>query len=138
MIFDKTLMFSENQSVIGGSVISTNVVDLGKSTRGLVRDIGKGTGTPILIQVVEDFVGNDGLQVVCEISSKEDFSTDVDDLWVTPVAGVSKLKAGYVFTPEVIARGANKRYMRLKYLSNGSFTAGNVTAGITMGNQSNG
>ena len=49
MIIDKTNMFSEEQAVTA-TAASANIVDLGVS-----RDVGRGTGVPLLVQVTEAF-----------------------------------------------------------------------------------
>jgi len=136
MIFDKTAMFSQAQSVTA-TAASTHVIDLGKRTAGLGRDIGKGAGIPILCQVVEQFYGSGGLRVSCEVSDDEAFTAPVE-VWRSPDIVASRLKAGFIFTPETVQRGTDKRYMRLKYTAVGALTSGKLTAGITMGNQSNG
>jgi len=137
MIFDRTTLFSDRQSVMA-TVNSTNVVDLGPVANGLTRDIGKGTGIPILVQVVEGFSGSGSVRVTAQVSDKEDFATDVSTAWESPVIPTTQLKAGYVFVPETVTRYTNKRYMRLRYSVTGTGISGKLTSGITMGNQSNG
>jgi len=136
MIFDKTTMFSDSQSVTG-TANSTNVVDLGPVANGLSRDIGKGTGIPILVQVVDSFSGGGSVRVTAQVSDNEAFTAPVT-AWESPSVSTTQLKAGYVFVPETVTRYTNKRYMRLRYSVTGTGISGKLTAGITMGNQSNG
>jgi len=150
MIFDKTTMFSEAQKLANGQIFSTNVVDLGPVANGLKRDIGKGTPIPILIQVVENFDKAGNLAVRCEVSKTENFSGtgNVRVAWqsnpmlfMAAAPGDPEAKAGHVFVPEAVTRGTNERYMRLVYTVSGTANNtvyGSITAGITMGNQSNG
>ncbi|MNF13642.1 hypothetical protein D3C80_2155570 [compost metagenome] len=52
---------------------------------------------------------------------------------------VAELKAGKVVLPEYLPRGTAERYMRLNYTVTGTApTTGRMTAGVTMGNPSNG
>jgi len=137
MIFDRQALFSDAQDV-NTDVNSTHMIDLGRVPYGMNRDIGKGGGIPILVQVVNDFGGvNGGVKVSAQISDTQDFS-DAMTVWESPHVEVKKLKAGYVFVPESVQRGVNKRYLRLHYSVTGNLTGGKITAGVTMGNQSNG
>jgi len=137
MIFDKTLMFSQEQTINGVSTISTNIVDLGPVGKGLKRDIGKGGDIPILVQAVGIFNGTGTVQVFCDVSDNEVFPTYYP-IWSSPAYSTVNIKVGDVFVPESVTRGVNRRYMRLRYVGSAAGITGKITAGITMGNQSNG
>ncbi|WP_421930044.1 Bbp16 family capsid cement protein [Nitratireductor rhodophyticola] len=139
MIFDQTNLLSDAQAITA-TAPSTNVIDLSPIASGIVRDIGKGTQIPLLVQVVEDFDagGAATLTVSLQIDSDEAFGT-AETVWTSPATDLAELKAGKVFIPEYVPRGTDKRYMRLNYaVATGPMTAGKITAGVTMGNQSNG
>lgn len=133
MIFDRQTLFSWNQAVTADGA-SSNVIDLGPI--GILRDIGKGCCIPIRIQVTEAFAGNTSLKVQVQVSDTENFSSPVT-VAESPAIPVASLKAGYAFNLEYVPRYADKRYMRLYYDVDGTPSAGKVSAGITMGNQSN-
>ncbi len=136
MIFDQQSILSDAQAITA-TAASTNVIDLGPIATGIVRDIGKGTQTPLLIQVVEAFNNLTSLTVALQVDDNEAFSS-AKTVW-SEVVVLASLTAGFVAIPEFIPRGTNERYMRLNYTVTGTApTTGKITAGITMGNQSNG
>lgn len=145
MIFDHQSMFSDAQAITA-SAASTNVIDLGDTGRvygaavDLTRDIGKGTPIPLLAQVVEAFTadGSATLTVALQVDDNDSFSSP-KTVWTSPAIGKADLKPGKVFIPEYIPRGTDERYARMYYtVATGPMTAGKITAGVTMGNQSNG
>lgn len=137
MIFDQTNMFSDAQAVTA-SAASQNVIALGPIASGVKRDIGKGVNTPLLIQVVEDFdsAADDGtLTVALQMDSSETFTPDKSiDLGTFNEAD---LVAGYQLPIQNVPKQVDLEFIRLFYTVGGSgnFTAGKLTAGITMGNQ---
>lgn len=139
MIFDKQTLLSDAQAVTV-TAVSTNVIDLGPIKTGIVRDIGKGKQIPLLVQVVEAFTaaGAATLTVSLQTDDNEAFSS-AKTVWTSPAIALADLVAGKVIIPEYIPRGTNERYMRLNYaVATGPMTAGKITAGVTLGNQSNG
>ncbi|UPK31831.1 hypothetical protein IVB18_26235 [Bradyrhizobium sp. 186] len=135
MIFDLQTLLSNAQAIVA-SAVSTNVVDLGPIANGLVRDIGKGRNTPLLIQVVEDFNNLTSLKVDLQVADDAAFGTNLTTVWSSTEV-LANLKAGYIFVPENITRRTNRRFMRLNYTVTGTApTTGKITAGVTMGNQS--
>lgn len=136
MIFDELTLLSDRQAITA-TARSTNVIDLGAST--IKRDVGKGVRRiPIRIQVVEPFNNLTSLTVALQVSNDPTFATGVKTVW-SHTAVAADLVAGYVVVPEHVTRGTDLRYMSLNYTVAGTApTTGRVTAGITMGNQSNG
>ena len=141
MIFDKQSMFSDAQAITA-SAASTNVIDLGASgtpyggAAALVRDLGK-SDAELNIQVVKDFATLTSLKVAVQTSDDEAFSSPAIVLESEAIP-LATLKAGYRFPITRVPEGTNKRYVRLYYTVAGTnATAGTVTAGITLGNQSN-
>lgn len=143
MIFDSTLLLSNAQAITADAA-STNIIDLGApgkaygAAANLVRDVGKGKPIPLLVQVVEAFATLTSLTVSLQVDDADTFGSP-KTVWTSPAIPVAELIAGKVVVPEYIPRGTNERYMRLYYDVTGSnATAGKITAGVTMGNQSNG
>lgn len=139
MIFDKTTLLSDAQAITA-TAPSTNVINLGPVATGLVRDIGKGKQIPLLIQVLEQFAaaGAGTLTITLEVDNDEAFGSP-KVVWTSPAIGKATLKPGYQIIPEYIPRGTDELFMRLNYtVATGPMTAGKITAGVTMGNQSNG
>lgn len=139
MIFDKTNLLSDAQAITV-TAASTNVIDLGPIKTGITRDIGKGKPIPLLIQATEQFTaaGAATLTITMEVDDNEAFGS-AKTVWTSGAIGKATLAPGFVIIPEYIPRGANERYLRLNYtVGTGPMTAGKITAGITMGNQSNG
>lgn len=143
MIFDMQSLFSDAQALTA-TAASTNVIDQGTTgtpvggTAPLKRDLGAGGPVPLRVQVVEDFTGGTSVAVSIQTSDAEDFGSGVDTIATSAAAPVADLVAGYVFQPQYIPNGANKRYLRMNYTVVGTPTAGAVTAGLVCGNQTNG
>jgi hypothetical protein len=136
MIFDLQTLLSDKQAIVA-SAVSTNVIDLGPVNLTLGRDIGKGREIPLRIQVVEAFNNLTSLGVALQVSDDAAFTSPVT-VWSSTLL-LAALVAGAVVVPEYITRGTNKRFMRLNYTVTGTApAAGRITAGVTMGNQSNG
>lgn len=132
MIFDSTNKFSTEQAVTA-TAVSTNVIDLGVS----LRDIGVGERIPVWIGVDAAFVGLTSLQVSIETDDAESFSA-ATTVAETGEVLLADLKAGYQFAIQSIPKNALGRYVRVNYTVAGTGTAGTLSAGVTMGNQSNG
>lgn len=139
MIFDNQTLLSDAQAITV-TAASTNILDLGPIASGITRDIGKGKQIPLLIQVTEQFtaVGAATLTVALQVDDNSDF-TSAKTVWTSPAIALADLAPGDVIIPEYVQRGTDERYLRLNYtVATGPMTAGKVTAGVTMGNQSNG
>lgn len=136
MIFDQQTLLSDAQAITA-TAASTNVLDLGPINSGFARDIGKGKQIPLLIQVVEAFNNLTSLAVALQVDDNSGFSS-AKTVWTTTLV-LADLVAGKVVIPEYIPRGTDERYLRLNYTVTGTApTTGKITAGVTMGNQSNG
>lgn len=137
MIFDQQTLLSDAQAITADAA-STNVIDLGPIKSGLVRDIGKGMQIPLRIQVVETFNNLTSMTFALQVDDNEAFASP-KTVWVSGSILLATLKAGYVVVTEYIPRGTDERYLRLYYDITGTAPGtGKITAGVTMGNQSNG
>ena len=141
MILDTTTMFSDDQAITA-SAASTNLLDLGASgtpvgaAAAISRDLGNSV-VPILIQVTTAFANNTSLKVGIQTDDNTGFSSAATVLESEAIA-VATLVAGYKFVMQYVPMTVNERYVRLYYTIAGSnANAGNITAGLIMGNQTN-
>ncbi len=142
MIFSAQQLFSDDQAITA-SADSTNVIDLGVAgtpygaAAALNDDIGKGAPVPLLVQVTTAMTAVGAATLVVNISTGATaaLGTTIAASAVIPVAD---LVAGYQIPIQFLPNKIAERYLGIEYVVvNGPMTAGNVTAGITMGNQTN-
>jgi len=141
MILSAKQLFSDNQAVTA-TAVSTNVIDLGTpgtphgAAAALKYDIGKGTPIPILVQVTADFATLTSLTITLEVSAATGMTSPV--VLAEETIAVADLVAGKQMFNQVLPQGADLRYLAVRYTVTGSnATAGTITAGVSMGNQSN-
>jgi hypothetical protein len=141
MILSLQQLFSDDQSVTA-TAVGTNVIDLGvagtpyDAAAALNQDVGKGNPIPVLIQVTEDFATLTSLTVTLETSANSDLSSST--VLATETVLAADLVAGKQTSIQCVPNGADKRYLGVRYTVTGSdATAGKITAGISMGNQTN-
>jgi len=141
MILSTQEIFSDDQAVTA-TAISTNVIDQGvagtpyDAQAPLNRDLGKGTPIPILIQVTEDFATLTSLTITLECSAAAGLTSPV--VLNTQTIAVADLVAGKQTFMQCVPNGDTLRYLGVRYTVTGSnATAGKITAGISMGNQTN-
>lgn len=139
MILSAQSIFSDDQAITA-SVDSTNVIDLGVAATpyggaaALNRDIGKGAKIPLLVQVTEDF---DNLTTL-EIKLSTGAATTLGTTIASQTIALADLVAGKQPNLDYIPNGIVERYLGIEYVVVGTTpTAGKVTAGITMGVQTN-
>lgn len=142
MLFSQNLTFSDRQ-LVTSTTSSTNTIDLGVpgtvygADSSLDRDLGPGIPIPLLVQVVEDFVGPTNIDIQVQVSDDESFTTS--NVVLSQLVLVADLIAGKQVNFQYVPHGVDKRYLRINYiLTGGAASTGAFTAGITMGNQSNG
>lgn len=136
MIFDRQTLLSNAQAVTADAA-STNTIDLGPIKHK--RRIGHGTPIPLVIQVVETFNKATSLEVKLQESDVADFASGVVELATTGAVALASLTAGYRFSLDKVPRNASKRYLRLYYDVTGTAPdAGKITAGVVLGDNSNG
>jgi hypothetical protein len=143
MIFDNTTLLSDRQAITV-TAPSTNVIDLGplgtvKFASGpLRRDIGMGTPIPIVVQVVQQFTaaGAATMQVALQVDDNAAFTTPKTVATYGSNLALADLKPGARFSLNYIPKGTDERYLRVNYtVGTGPMTAGQVFAGIVMGDQ---
>ena len=142
MILDRAEMFSNAQAVTA-TTASTNVLDTGATgttyggAAALIRDLGKGTPVPLAIRVVQNFNNLTSLTIAYQVSDDAAFTTPVTVIQ-SPAYTLTQLNAGTHLVPDMVPAGANKRFHRLLYTVAGTApTLGQITAGLSMGNQTN-
>tara|TARA_R110000737_G_scaffold73663_1_gene102516 strand:+ start:1907 stop:2338 length:432 start_codon:yes stop_codon:yes gene_type:complete len=139
MILSAQQIFSDDQAITA-SADSTNVIDLGVAgtpfgaVAPLNNDKGKGNKVPILIQVTEAFNTLTSLEIKISTGATTALGTTV----ISKVVPLADLVLGYQFPVEVLPNEIDERYLGIEYVVVGTApTLGKITAGITMGNQTN-
>jgi hypothetical protein len=139
MILSAQQIFSDDQAITANTD-STNVIDLGVAgtpygaVAPLNNDKGKGNKIPILIQVTEAFNNATSLEIKISTGATTALGTTV----ISKVVPLADLVVGYQFPVEVLPNEINERYLGIEYVVDGTApTEGKVTAGISMGNQTN-
>ena len=139
MIFSALSLFSDDQAITA-SADSTNVMDLGVAgtpyggAAALNRDIGKGAKIPVLVQVTEAFDNLTSLEIKISTGSATTLGTTI----ASEVVLLADLVAGKQLVIDCLPTGITERYLGIEYAVTGTNpSAGKITAGITMGNQTN-
>jgi len=138
MIFSANNMFSDQQAITG-SAASTNQIDLGSfdapvGGNALARDLGKGNPISLLIQATADFNTLTSLTIAVECDDNAAFTSA--KVVASDSMTLAELVAGGQSNLQYVPNGVDERYMRINYTVVGTDpTAGAITAGITMGNQ---
>lgn len=140
-ILSNELLFS-NQQAITASAASTNIVDLGapgtpyRAAAALNRDIGAGNPIPFSLQVEEAFNNLTSLAVALQVDDDVAFGSP-KTVWTETIL-LADLVVGKKPNLRNLPHGVDERYMRFYYTVTGTApTTGKVTAGISMGVQSN-
>jgi len=139
MILSAQQLFSDNQAITA-SVDSTNVIDLGApdtpygAAAALNDDIGKGVKIPLLAQVTEAFNNLTTLEIKLSTGATTALGTTI----ASQTIALADLVAGKKINLDFLPNGIVERYLGMEYVVVGvAPTTGKVTAGITMGNQTN-
>jgi len=140
MILSAQQLFSDDQAITA-TALSTNVIDTGvrgtpyDAAAALNGDIGKGNPIPILIQVTEAFNTLTSLTVTLETG---DVAGTLGTVLNTESILLADLVAGKQTFMQYVPNGAEGRYLGVRYTVVGTDpTEGQITAGISMGNQTN-
>lgn len=139
MIFSLQQLFSNDQAITA-SADSTNVIDTGvrgtpfDAAAALNGDIGKGNPVCVLIQVTEDFNNLTSLEIKISTGAATTLGTTV----ISKTVLLADLVAGYQFPVQFLPHEITERYLGIEYVVTGTApTTGKITAGITLGNQTN-
>lgn len=139
MILSAQQIFSDQQAITG-SADSTNVIDTG--VRGtpygavapLNGDIGKGNKICLLVQVTEQFNNLTSLEIKISTGTTTALGTTI----ASEVVLIADLVEGKQLNIDVLPNGITERYLGIEYVVTGtSPTLGKITAGISLGNQTN-
>ena len=141
MILSAEQIFSDDQAITA-TAISENVIDLGApatpygAAAALNDDIGKGAPIPILFQVTSAFNTLTSLTVTLENSAAAGLTSPI--VLATESIALADLVAGKQMFMQYVPNGVTLRYLGFRFTVVGTNpTLGNITAGITMGNQTN-
>ena len=139
MIFSAQQLFSDDQAITGDAD-STNVIDLGApgtpygAAAALNDDVGKGAKIPLLVQVTADFNTLTSLNIALSTGATTALGTTI----ATQNILLADLVAGKQINLDFLPNGIVERYLGIEYDVVGTNpTAGNITAGITFGVQTN-
>ena len=139
MILSAQQLFSDDQAITA-SADSTNVIDLGvagtpyDAAAALNRDIGKGNKIPLLAQVTADFNNLTSLEIILSTGATTGLGTAIASQTIL----LADLVAGKQINLDYLPNGIIERYLGIEYVVVGTApSVGTVTAGITMGNQTN-
>lgn len=148
MILDNYTLLSDDQdlSQVAGTYYS-DVLDLGAdgyttsddAPSGVSQDLGKGYPVELLCKITEAFAsgGAATLTVTLQTDDNEAF-TSATDLIVSQTFALAALTQGVDLLPQHFPYGC-ERYIRIRYvIGTATTTAGQVTAGVVCGHQSNG
>ena len=139
MILSAQQLFSDDQAITA-SADSTNVIDLGApatpygAAAALNDDVGKGAKIPLLVQVTEDFDNLTTLEIKLSTGSTTALGTTI----ASQVIALVDLLAGKQMNLDFLPNGIIEQYLGMEYVVVGTApSAGKITAGITMGVQTN-
>ena len=142
MIFSLFQLFSDDQAVTA-TANSTNVIDLGVAATpyggkaALNRDVGKGSKIPLTVQVTEDFTTSAGMTALT-IALETGSTTALNTIIASQTILIADLVAGKQINLDYVPNGIVERYLGLSYTPvTGDADGGAITAGISMGNQTN-
>jgi hypothetical protein len=142
MIIDNTLVLSDGQAITADAR-STNVIDLGATgtpighATGIDRDVGKGCGIPIVVEVTEAFNTLTTLTVSLQSDDNAGFTTPKEIASRTYPLAQLTLGAKLSF-PAVLPEGTDERYVSLFYDVTGTNpTTGKLFAAVVAGRQTN-
>lgn len=143
MMLDKQNMFSDQQA-LGTSAVSTNSIDLwGQAATPTIpglggtvlHDLGRGAVPGLLVQVTVQPVGGTSVQAQIIMADDDLLTSNVVVLQESIAILTAALVPGYQFRLGIPV-GVSKRYLGVKYVISGTYTAGNVSAGIVWDKQS--
>lgn len=139
MIFSAQQLFSDDQAITA-SADSTNVIDLGLpgtpygAAASLNQDIGKGAKIPFLAQVTEAFNNLTSLEIRLSTGATAALGTTI----ASQVILAADLVVGKQMNLDFLPNGIVEQFLGVEYVVVGTApTTGKITAGITMGVQTN-
>lgn len=148
MIFSAQQLLSDDQDLAqtAAAYASTNYIDLGATgtphlgAAALERNIGKGQPIPLFVRITETFTsgGAATLSVALQMDDNTSFSS-ATTIKTSATFALASLTAGtYIFPDLYVPTGITERYVRLLYtIGTATTTAGKITAGIVMEQQTN-
>jgi hypothetical protein len=128
MITDKLNMFSEGQADIrtAGSYLSDKSIDLGLAAGLQALDLGE-----VFVKIGTAFAGGTSLAVEIITASNAALSADVKVVQSSGAILTADLKANSMPVKMKMPVKLPGRYLGLRYVGVGNFSAGDLTAGLT-------
>lgn len=143
MYMDALNMFSDKQPLTApGNVLGTKSIDLGVT--GTMwngdkphSDPGRAYHGRVLAEVTTAFAGGTTIQAQLVMADDAALGTNLVVVQETAAVPLASLKAGYVFALDALPPGIDKRFIGIRYVVAGTFTAGQVTAGMVWDKDTN-
>lgn len=147
MILDALTMFSNAQNLaVAAGTTDSNILDLHMAGIPVLanlqgaRDVGVGDdpALKLLVQVTTLFAGGTSLQAVLKGATDDGTGNPAafTSWWASPVYALATLVAGArlydMDMPRPPAGVAVPRFLKMSYVTLGTFTAGNLTAAIVL------
>jgi hypothetical protein len=139
MILSAQQLFSDDQAITA-TADSTNVIDLRVpgtpygAAAPLNDDVGKGAKIPLLIQITEAFDNLTTLEIIVSTGATSALGTSI----LSQTIALADLVVGKQVSFDVLPNDIIEQYLGIEYVVVGSApSVGKVTAGITMGVQTN-
>ncbi len=122
LYLDKNLTFSDKQAITS-TTESENAIDFGKGCKC------SAAGRLIEFRASEEFAGGTGITFILQDSEDGSSYTDKVTSVEIPLAALNE-KTGNAIATIAIPKGL-RRFIRIKYNVNGSFSKGKITSMIT-------
>lgn len=125
MIIDKSIEFSTEQAMATG--VSDNTLDVKVGGDAMTNEL------MLVVRTVEKAAGGTSFTVELQTSDTEDFAT-TKVLYNSGAVPLSDITKDGIICAVRMPRGC-KRYLRLNYTADGTFTTGKVWAALVNGDQ---
>ncbi len=132
MLMDKNLLLADGLAITAANTYETDSIDLEKANP---RQIGDGEAVRVLIQATEAFAGGTSAQFQLVEATNDALTAGVTVLRETPAILTADLTLGAKFTLFVPPAQLTKRYLGVRIISVGTFTTGEIDAGIVWDEQ---
>lgn len=124
MYIDSQTQFSDDQEVLSGTVVGTNVYDTGSA-------MGIGVGEPVMFYATMTTAPVGGTSVQATLQHSDTAGGTYVDLAAGPVRTIAGLTADRKLAAFSVPHGS-KRFLRAAYVVVGINTAGKVHASLTL------
>lgn len=145
MLLDKLTTLAEKFAITTGTLTPKQFIDLGvagtmSNGQKALLDPGRGGHGEVLAQVTKTLAGGTSLKAQLVMSNTVDangLSGTVTVIQETGAVPTAQLKAGYMFQLGKLPPGITQRYLGIRFVAVGTYTTGEVEAGLTWGKDTN-